>query len=253
MLRVLNRFRDELGVPTLPQELELAAADTLAHLERESATLAIGPVSRQGSEVAFEVAVGNRGGHKLPTAYPSRRVWLHVKLTDERGAVLFESGAVQASGAITGNDNDREAGAFEPHMAEITRSDQVQIYEAVMVDAAGAVTTGLLSGVRYVKDNRLLPEGFDKATAGPDIAVHGAAAADADFTAGGDRVRYRVPVAGAGPLSVTVELLYQSVGHRWAENLRARRSIETDRFVRYYEAMSHVSTARLAVASAVVR
>jgi hypothetical protein len=33
----------------------------------------------------------------------------------------------------------------------------VQIYEAVMAGPDGAVTTGLLTAVRFVKDNRLLP------------------------------------------------------------------------------------------------
>ena len=47
-----------------------------------------------------------------------------------------------------------------------------------MVDENDAVTTGLLTGVRYVKDNRLLPRGFDKATHEWDIAVYGAAADD---------------------------------------------------------------------------
>lgn len=253
MLRVLNRFRAELGVETLPQELELAASDTLAHLERESASLAITHASRQVDALTIDVRVTNRGGHKLPTAYPSRRVWIHLKVTNAGGAIVFESGAGQPSGAIAGNDNDRNGATFEPHFTEIVLEDQVQIYEAIMADARDAVTTGLLSGVRYVKDNRLLPEGFDKATADADVAVHGLAATDPDFTGGGDSVRYIVPVRDGSPLTVTVELLYQSVGHRWAQSLRAQPSFETDRFVRYYEAMSSGTTARLAVATAVVR
>jgi hypothetical protein len=48
---------------------------------------------------------------------------------------------------------------------------------------------------------------------------------------------------------VTAELLYQSIGYRWAQNLRTRPAPETDRFERYYQAMSHVLTARLAVAT----
>ena len=40
------------------------------------------------------------------------------------------------------------------------------------------MTTGLLKGLRFVKDNRLLPRGFDKASADADIAVRGDAAAD---------------------------------------------------------------------------
>jgi hypothetical protein len=250
MLRVFNRFRAELGIDTLPQELELAASDTLAHLERESALVHVEPAGLAGGVLAFDVRVVNRGGHKLPTAYPSRRVWLHTRVTDTTGRMVFESGAPLPTGAIDGNDNDRDALAYEPHYAEITSPGQVPIYENIMVDAKGAVTTGLLSGLRYVKDNRLLPDGFDKATGSADIAVHGEAATDSDFTAGGDRVRYRVPVTGTAPFTVTVEVLYQSVGHRWAENLRGRNSFETDRFVRYYDAMKSVTTARLAAATA---
>ena len=55
----------------------------------------------------------------------------------------------------------------------IDRPDQVQIYESILGDADSHPTTGLLSAVRYLKDNRLLPRGFDKATADPQIAVFG--------------------------------------------------------------------------------
>ncbi len=253
MLKVLNRYRTELGVNTLPQELELAARDTLAHLEGESASVQIERADRRDGQVVLEIRVLNRAGHKLPTAYPSRRAWLHVRVADSSGRVVFESGAPTSTGAIAGNDNDADAAAYEPHYDEITGADQVQIYESIMADVRGRVTTGLLSGVRYVKDNRLLPAGFDKTTAHADIAVHGGAAGDGTFAAGGDRVRYRVPTAGAGTLAVTVDLLYQSVGHRWAANLRAYRAPETDRFTAYYQAMSGVTTARLARAAIDVR
>ena len=98
----------------------------------------------------------------------------------------------------------------------------MQIYETIIAGLNGEVTTGLLTGVRYLKDNRLLPRGFDKRTAEPDIAVVGGAFDDPDFNAASDRIRYSVPVAGAqGPFVVEAELLYQPIGFRWAENLKA--------------------------------
>ena len=76
--------------------------------------------------------------------------------------------------------------AFEPHYDEIRTADQVQIYESVMADPAGrANDRACCRATPFVKDNRLLPRGFDKATAAPDIAVRGDAATDADFTASG--------------------------------------------------------------------
>ena len=112
------------------------------------------------------VFVENLGGHKLPTAYPSRRSWLHVTVRDRNDKVIFESGALRPDGSIAGNDNDADPRRFEPHYNEITSGEQVQIYEDIMGDTKGDVTTGLLTAVRYLKDNRLLPQGFDKRTPG---------------------------------------------------------------------------------------
>ena len=66
-----------------------------------------------------------------------------------------------------------------------------------MAEPDGTVTTVLLSAVTYLKDNRLLPDGFDKTTADDDVAVRGSAESDADFAGGRDRVRYVVDVSGA--------------------------------------------------------
>jgi hypothetical protein len=253
MLRVLNRYRDELGVETLPSELELGARDAIDQLQRDTASLAIERLERRDGLLVVEVAIANRAGHKLPTAYPSRRAWLHLAVRDEARRLVFESGAFTPEGRVAGNDNDEDPAAYEPHYPEITSAGQVQIYESIMADGRGAVTTGLLSGVRYLKDNRLLPDGFDKATAQPDISVQGEASADPDFRAGGDRVRYRLAVEGDRPLTVEAELLYQSIGYRWAQNLRLRAAPETDRFVRYYESMSGIMTERLAQARAETR
>jgi hypothetical protein len=137
---------------------------------------------------------------------------------------------------------------FEPHYREISSADQVQIYESIIAGANGAVTTGLLNGVRYVKDNRLLPRGFDKRTAEPDVAVHGAAVDDPDFVGAGDRVNYSVDLAGApGPFVVEAELLYQPIGYRWANNLKAySQAAEPRRFTTYYDAMAASATTTLA-------
>jgi hypothetical protein len=114
-------------------------------------------------------------------------------------------------------------------------------------------TTGLLSAVRYLKDNRILPAGFDKRTAGPDIAVHGEASGDADFRDGGDRVNYSMEIpASDGELLLEVEMRFQPIGFRWARNLAGRDAEEIRRFVSYYDAMASASSVVIARASATV-
>jgi hypothetical protein len=201
----------------------------------------------------LDVTVRNLTGHKFPTGYPSRRSRLHVIVREHNGRSVFESGAVDGAGAIAGNDNDADASSYEPHYDEIRTSDQVQIYESMMADAAGRVTTGLLRATRFVKDNRLLPRGFDKPSAGSDIAVRGDAAADDNFTADGDRVRYRIDMAGAArPLAIEVELLYQPISFRWARNLGSYDAEEPRRFLSYFTAMSGHSSLSVAKASVVI-
>jgi hypothetical protein len=247
MLRMLNRFRNELGVEALPQELEAAARATEHHLATESATVAVNGIEASASRLVFDVTTRNLSGHKLPTAYPSRRAWLHVVVRDREGRAVFESGAVTPTGAIDGNDNDADAMRAEPHYREIGRPDQVQVYESIMVDSAGAITTGLLKAVRYSKDNRLLPRGFDKASAPADIAVVGEARHDDDFTDSGDTVRYVVNTGSAtGPFRVDVEICFQPIGFRWAQNLKPYNAPEPRRFVSYYDQMAGGATHVLA-------
>jgi hypothetical protein len=250
MLRMLNRYRGELGVTAPGQELEAAAQATVRQLQRDTAEVSIARTIRSGGEVEFEIDVRNLTGHKLPTGYPSRRVWLHVTVRDASGTAIFESGAVDFRGSIAGNDNDADALRFEPHYEEIRTADQVQIYESVMADSAGRPTTGLLQGLTFVKDNRMLPRGFEKGTAEADIAVRGGAATDADFTAESDRVRYRITVGAApGPVRVEAELRYQPISFRWANNLRSYDAVEPRRFVAYYQSMGAATSVELARAS----
>jgi hypothetical protein len=247
VLGMLNRYRGELGVKALPQELDAAVRHTVEHLQSQAASVTVENASLDAEALEVDVVVENRTGHKLPTAYPSRRAWIHLVVRDAEGEPVFESGAMEPTGAVDGNANDEDAARFEPHHRFIDAPDQVQVYEAVMVDHRGDVTTGLSWGVRYAKDNRLLPRGFDKDAVPEDVAVHGGARTDGDFVGGSDRIRYRVPVAGrVGPFQVEAELRYQPVGYRWAHNLADYATFETDRFVRYYSDMSDGSAVTLA-------
>jgi hypothetical protein len=251
MQRVLNNYRADLSVAALPQELTMAANRTVAFLQTQSARVSIRNLESTSGGLSMEVLVENLSGHKLPTAYPSRRVWLHIAVRDRNGQAVFESGALNPDGSIKGNRNDSDPLQFEPHYQEITSPEQVQIYEPILKDSAGHVTTGLLSAIGYLKDNRLLPSGFSKQNAEKDIAVIGEAANDPNFTDKGNIVRYSVSTAGAaGPFHVQAELWYQPIGFRWAHNLAPYIAEEPRRFVSYYESMSSNTAVVLASAEA---
>ena len=249
MLRLLNRYRAELGVSATAAELEAAARATVRQLQQDTATISVSEPAAGGGAIAFDVRVSNLTGHKFPTGYPSRRTWLHVTVRNAGGAVVFESGRINDNGSIDGNDNDRDATKYEPHYEQITSADEVQIYEPIIGDRNGTPTTGLLTATQYLKDNRLLPRGFDKTTAAAEIGVFGGARGDADFGSGGDVTRYRVPVSGGGPYRVDAELRYQAIGFRWASNLERVIADEPARFVSYYRATAPGSSIVIASAN----
>ncbi|MCB2192650.1 MAG: hypothetical protein KQI62_13850 [Deltaproteobacteria bacterium] len=254
MLGLLEKYGPELGVSAPPKNLAASAGRTRAHLETKSARVKLSDASLKANRLEVRVHLSNLAGHKLPTAYPSRRVWLRLQVLDAQGREVFSSGALRPDGSIAGNDNDADPATYEPHYQVISDPGQVQIYESIMAGSEGQVTTGLIQAVRYLKDSRLLPEGFDKATAHPDVAVYGTACSDPDFTAGSDMVNYRVQVdSSRGPFTVQAELWYQPIGFRWAQNLNQVDSMETKRFGRYYQAEAGKSAMLLAKDTAQAR
>ena len=71
MQRLLNRYRDDLGIAALPAEMDAAANRTIAHLQiggRQDRDYR--PGSFATGRVEAEISVENLGGHKLPTAIP---------------------------------------------------------------------------------------------------------------------------------------------------------------------------------------
>jgi hypothetical protein len=241
MLEILRTFGEERQVTASSEQFEAKREQVVDQLQNRTAALAVEEIELSGSQLTATVTIQSLAGHKFPTGFPARRAWLHLMVQDAAGEIIFECGAVNPDGSIVGNDNDASPLKYEPHYQVIDSLDQVQIYESIMRTPEGSVTTALLRGAGYVKDNRLLPSGFDKGTASEDIAVHGQAMEDADFLWGGDRVPYTIELGNfEGPFTVTVELLYQSVGYRWAENLRRQAAPETDRFLGYYEAVPNL-------------
>ena len=238
MLRIFETFGEDIEVTASSEQFEATIGRTLEQLETGAATIEFGDVRLSGSRLIADMVIENLAGHKFPTGFPARRAWIHFTVRDASGEMIFESGGFNPDGSIVENDNDADPGAVEQHYLAIVQPEQVQIYEAVLQDTENHVSTTLLRAASYRKDNRLLPSGFEKAAPYEDITVRGGAREDDDFQGGGDKIQYIVNVGSAeGPFTVTAELLYQSIGYRWAENLRRYDAFEIARFIGYYDAV----------------
>jgi len=241
MLNLLRANMESLGLTASSDDFASAVQRTKTFLQQNTAHLHIQEARRTGETLEIHVLVQNMAGHKLPTGFPSRRMWIHLRVGDATGRPVFESGRPLPDGFIVGNDADATPGSYEPHYDLITRPDQVQIYEAIMGDTTGAVTYTLLRGAGYLKDNRLLPQGFDKATAHADIAVYGNASTDTTFVGGQDTVTYRIPVVGyTPPFTVTADLLFQSVSYQFVRDLVRTPTSEVTRFLSFYNQVDNV-------------
>ena len=113
----------------------------------------------------------------------------------------------------------------------------------------GVPTTGLLTATQYLKDNRLLPRGFDKATAAAEIGVYGSASA-----------RSRTSPAAAIAFATAIRVSRERAVHRrrgaaipvdrlsLGAQPRALRRPEPKRFVSYYTDTSAGSSVVIATA-----
>jgi hypothetical protein len=215
MIRLLQDNVDQLSLTCSEAQLEGTLQRVVNQLGNRTLSLSVAESALAGDALSVRLQLDSMVGHKFPTGIPLRRAWIHLTVADGKGNIVFESGKPQPDGSIAGCDADQDASAYEAHYDMITGQDQVQVYESVMIDSEKQVTYTLLRGQSYVKDNRLLPAGFDKATAGKDFAVMGSAFTDANFDSGSDQVTYRVNVTGhSGPFLVAAEVLFQSLSYR---------------------------------------
>jgi hypothetical protein len=218
MLRVVSDNTAWVGTNTASADLETQAKRTDAQLGK-AVLLDIKEASRKDGVATVVAHLTNASGHKFPTGYPSRRAWLHVTARAADHSVFWESGRPDAFGRIVTRDNrlvDRP-GVFEPHHDVVDDETRVQIYEAVSQDEKGKLVARLLDAASYAKDNRLVPVGFSESFPGAGPTLPFGTSNDPNFGAE-DSVTYRIPVP-TGPVTVDVELLYQSVSPRAFEAL----------------------------------
>ena len=244
----LNPVSDESG------RAEQKAA-TEKYLAGETARLILGEPRIEGGQVTLPVTVQSITGHRFPTGHPSRRAWIRFRLLDDAGRTVFTSGAFDDLGRLLDKDggvhgSDRAGGGIHAHHDLVVEGDHVQVYEAVMQDGDGDPTWLLTRGAAYVKDNRILPDGWDAGHA--DAARIGPAGIDGDpdFIGGSDTTGYRFTVPDRpGKYTVEVDLWYQALGSRYLAELFMHRTPEVDRFRRGYEA-ARPGPVRIAVATA---
>jgi len=171
---------------------------------------------------------------------------IELSVVDAAGGILWASGRADANGVLVKPNGAPLASEFtddyrelQPHWQVITSEEQVQIYEERYIyktkDGTGTLNTSFLGLDEVVKDNRLLPRGYQYAYLAkradeipgddefesllPVSALPKKEGAlnprdDPDFITGtgSDTVTYRIPLSRvAGAAQVRAQLNYQSL------------------------------------------
>jgi len=246
MLDIFDKNKNQLGV--LANNFAETIGKTQTMLNSSATITPVSQTLASDNSLNFTLKINSNTGHKLPSAYPSRRVVLHVTVKDAQNNIVFESGKINANGSIVGVDADADRTTFEPHYELITDPDQVQVYEAIMGDNLNHVTYTLLRGMVYLKDNRLLPQGFNKASAPNDIKVVGDALTDANFVGGSDDISYRISGLTGNSYQVEAELVHQPIAYSFAQDLFVESDAEIEDFKTMFNA-SNAKTSRIANSS----
>lgn len=235
---MFQQFPEILGIRTADYMyaegvLGLATAqDSSTDLARSgTAKVSVTSLTRSDKFLEANVEVENLAGHGLPSGVGFRRAFLTFEALDEKGNVVWASGQTNSTGAIvrgTGNevlpteffyDPATRKQVFQPHFEVIDDEREAQIYEEVIADTAGKITTSFVGLDRVLKNNRLLPKGWrPDGPFGEFTGPHGDAERDADYinkagASGTDRIVYRVPLDDQtrGAVSVRVSLNYQAI------------------------------------------
>jgi hypothetical protein len=201
--------------------LDFAIEETTKQMQNESANLRIIAQRRSVNSVEVDVEVVNKAGHKFPSGVGFRRAFIEFNAIDASGKVLWSSGRSNDRGVILdakGKPLETEFSkrVWQPHWRIVSNENQVQIYEVRTKDLQGLLTTSFLGLAKQVKDNRLMPQGWQASGPYADwtmpVAVPKTTNPGYYNGAGNNVVTYRIPAAIAKSMkSVSAQLHYQSI------------------------------------------
>ncbi|MBW6535264.1 MAG: T9SS type A sorting domain-containing protein [Mariniphaga sp.] len=226
MLNLLKENHEELQLHSGEEFLAETINRTKEMLTASTIDLSIEEIRRENDSVYVQVLLKNKAGHKFPTGFPSRRAYLEFLVTSDSDT-LFHSGK-KGSSALVNSDYEH----FEPHYENINNENQVQIYEFVMGDTEGDVTTVLEKAYIPLKDNRIVPEGFSSSHLNYDtVKVVGQAVNDADYFSemGIESIIYAFPTSKLGNAAkVKVSLHYETAPESWLHELFEYAEMDED-------------------------
>lgn len=223
MLRLLKSNRDTLQLNSNDEQFDFTINRTMQMLQNQSIEMEMEVFDSSSDSLYVKLNLKNLAGHRFPSGYPSRRLVVQFVATDEGGDTILFSGAFNEDFSLK-----EENEPFESHYNTIISNKQVQIYEMVMGNSVGEVTTVLNRAYEPLKDNRLVPVGFSTQHFAYDTTqLYGAVQDDYDFNldngfegTGMDGVQYHIPINGSqGMISVTCNLYYQTLHPRWLNEM----------------------------------
>lgn len=238
MLNILKNNAEELGVTATAQQFETTIERAKHMLQEQSVTVQLYEMERTSDTLFLSLNIQNDAGHKFPTAYPSRRVFVELVVSDNNSPV-FHSGEMDEEFNIINEDPD-----YEIHHTVINEESQVQIYEMVMGNVNLEPTTVLERAYVALKDNRIPPSGFVTSHPSYDTTkIMGEAQYDENFNktdgtegSGSDKIFYHIPINGSGAdLQVICKIHYQTVSEKWLEDMFSYSSDEIDAFKSYFQ------------------
>lgn len=244
MTQLIRDNRETLGVMADASNFDRVVEESRKLLSKSTANLTISKIQTEAEQTLISLAIQNLSGHKLPTAYPSRRVWIRLIVKDATGEIVFSSGNYNEQGAIVDGRgkplaSEQPAGPIQPHFDRITRSDEVQIYETFMNDSEKTLTFALLRGTWFRKDNRLLPKGWQSDHKDAPSTAPVGTEQDSSFQAGSDTIHYLAKLS-PGKYRVEAQLVYQSLSGRYVAELFENTTKEVEAFREMYSRAKNV-------------
>jgi len=239
MLEMIKNNKKQLNITAADEHFDQTISKTLNMLQKQSLAVDLTNTNIESDTAFFEFKLRNKAGHKFPSGFPSRRVFIEFTVKDDEGVVLWQSGGIDDDFEIIGHKDE-----VMPHFDVITEEDQAQIYEFILADVNGDFTTVLERADGSLKDNRLVPRGFSTSHSAYDTTmIYGNALTDDDFNyqdgeegSGTDIVSYHVPLNGyTGFINVSAKVYYQSIAPRWVMPMFDESSPEIDIFKSMYD------------------